>query len=144
MITYENNTMNISYKMQCMCNCKYSPGAHLTNDISIKFEIQWYFAMFLFIIYSADHNEYLHTSRQWHCRDVSKISLWSVEHTSNQSPANFDRISYSIEISLVGWAPSPMTENLIQTRFDGLHFPGDDGAVIWPDYFIMNWFYTFL
>ena len=34
-------------------------GAHPTNDILIKFEIQW---NFLFITYSANHNEILHTS----------------------------------------------------------------------------------
>ena len=47
-------------------------------------------------------NEILHTSRQLHYRDVSKISLRSVECVSNQSTANFGRNSNSIEISLVG------------------------------------------
>ena len=34
--------------------------------------------------------------------------------------------------------PGPITDNLItiQIRFDGLHFPGDDGAVIRPGYFM--------
>ena len=54
------------------------PGTRPTNDISIKFEIQPKFAVLWFEIYSTDHNEILHTSRQLHCRDVCKISLWSV------------------------------------------------------------------
>ena len=54
------------------------PGARPTNDISIEFEIQPKFAVLCFEIYSTDHNEILHTSRQLHCRDVCKISLWSV------------------------------------------------------------------
>ena len=55
--------------------------------------------------YSADHNDVLHTSRQCHCRDVSKISLWSVKYIQNWSVLNFHRISNSIEICLVGRAP---------------------------------------
>ena len=43
-------------------------------------------------------------SRQLHCRDVSKILLWSVENSLNQSTANFGRISNSIEISFMGRA----------------------------------------
>ena len=41
-----------------------------------------------------------------HCRDVCKISLWSVEYwyILNQSMANFDQISNSIEIPFVGQA----------------------------------------
>ena len=61
--------------------------------------------MLLFITYSADHNEILHMSRQFYCRDMCKISLWSVEHILNHSTPNFDRISNSTEILLVGWAP---------------------------------------
>ena len=53
----------------------------------------------------ADHNDILHTSRQCHCRDVCKISLWSVEYIRNYSVLNFYRISNSIEICLVGQAP---------------------------------------
>ena len=44
-------------------------------------------------------------SRQLHCRDTHKISLWSVEYILNQSTANFGWISNSIEISFVGQAP---------------------------------------
>ena len=44
-----------------------------------------------------DRNEILHTSRQWNCRDVWKISLWSVEYVLIESTAN---------LSLVGRAPS--------------------------------------
>ena len=43
---------------------KESPGVRPTNDISIKFEIEWRFVMLLFIIYLADHNKILHTSQQ--------------------------------------------------------------------------------
>ena len=56
-------------------------------------------------MYVADHNDILHTSRQCHCRDVCKISLWSVEYIRNKSILNFHRISNSIEICLVGRAP---------------------------------------
>ena len=38
--------------------------------------------------------------RQLHCRDVCRISLWSVVYVLNQSPANFGRISNLIKISL--------------------------------------------
>ena len=59
------------------------PGASPTNDISIKFEIQPKFAVLWFKTYSTDHNGILHMSRQYNCRDVCKISLWSVEHIFN-------------------------------------------------------------
>ena len=59
----------------------------------------------------ADHNDILRTSRQCHCRDVCKISLWSVEYIRNYSVLNFHRISYSIEICLVGRAPGPPVES---------------------------------
>ena len=51
------------------------PGARPTNDISIEFEIRPKFAVLWFKMYSTDHNEILHTSRQCNCRDVCKISL---------------------------------------------------------------------
>ena len=38
-----------------------SPGARPTIGIPIEFEIQWNFAMLLFITYAVDHNEILHT-----------------------------------------------------------------------------------
>ena len=34
-------------------------------------------------MYSTDHNEILHTSRQSNYRDVCKISLWSVQYILN-------------------------------------------------------------
>ena len=40
---------------------------------------------------------------------MCKIPLWSVQYTSNQSTANFGRISSYIEISLVGQAPDMLT-----------------------------------
>ena len=81
------------------------PEARPTNNISIKFQIQSNFIMFLFIIYSANRNEILHTSRQKHCRDMCKILLWLFEYILNQCNANFARISNWIKIPLVGWAP---------------------------------------
>ena len=59
------------------------PGACPTNDISIEFEIQTKLAVLWFKMYSTDHNEILHKSRQLHCRDVCKISLWLFEHIAN-------------------------------------------------------------
>ena len=53
-------------------------------------------------IYLTDHNESLHMSRQLHCRDMCKISLWLVEYILKQSTANSGWISNLIEISLVG------------------------------------------
>ena len=56
-------------------------------------------------ICTTDHNRILHTSRQLHCCDVCKISLWSVEYAQNNSITNVHWISNSIEISLVGRTP---------------------------------------
>ena len=85
--------------------CRVSSGTCPTYDISTEFEIQRNFAMLLFITCSADHNEILHTSQQWHCRDMCKISLWLDDPVLNQSTRNFYRISNSIEIQLAGRAP---------------------------------------
>ena len=84
---------------------KHWPGTHPTNDIQIEFEIRPKVAVLWVEMHSTDHNEILPTSRQCHSRDMGKISLWSVKHGLNQSTPNFDRILYSIEISLVGRAP---------------------------------------
>ena len=59
------------------------PGARPTNDISIQFEFWPKFAVLRFILYSTNHNESLHTSRQCNCRDVCKILLWSVKYILN-------------------------------------------------------------
>ena len=74
----------------------------------------------------TDHN-ILHTSRQLHCLDMYKILLWLVEYISNQSTVNFGRISNSIEISLVGWAPGCTC-----LTTDGLIFPHYTGGPWWP------------
>ena len=58
-------------------------GARPTNNISIEFKIRPKFAMFRFKINFTDYNEIMHTSRQCYCRDVCKISLWSVTHILN-------------------------------------------------------------
>ena len=46
------------------------PGPSPTNDISIEFEIRPKFEVLWFKMYSIDHNEIVHTSRQCNCRDV--------------------------------------------------------------------------
>ena len=60
-----------------------SPGARPTNDISIEFEIRPKFASLWFEMSSTNHDEILHKSRQYNCRDVCKISLWSVQQVFN-------------------------------------------------------------
>ena len=40
-------------------------------------------------MYSTDHNEILHTSRQCNCHDMYKISVWSVGHVLNFSTPKF-------------------------------------------------------
>ena len=59
---------------------QWYPGARPTNDISIEFEIRPKFAVLWFKTYSTNPNDILHTSRQLHCRDMSKISFWSVKY----------------------------------------------------------------
>ena len=78
---------------------------HPTDHISIESEIRPKFAMLWFKMHPTDHNEILHTTRQCNCRDVCKISLWSVELFLNDSTPNFGRISNSIKIPLVGQGP---------------------------------------
>ena len=102
------------------------PGAHPSNNISIKFEIQWKFVMLLFITYKAYYNEISHTSRQCNCCDVWKISLWWVEHILNQSTPNFDQIFSLIEMPIVGWVPG-LGFPLIQLCW----FSEDDTHDIW-------------
>ena len=58
-------------------------GLHPTNEIWSKFEVLW------FEIWSTDHNKILHTSWHCYCRDMCKISLWSVEYVTNHSITNF-------------------------------------------------------
>ena len=85
------------------------PGARPTSNISIEFESRPKFEVLWVKMYSADHNEILFMSRQFHCCDVCKISLRSVWHILNYSTLNVDRISNSIEILLVGRGPgSPL------------------------------------
>ena len=47
------------------------PGARPTNDISIEFEIRPKFAVLWVKMYSTDHNEISHTSRQFRCDRLS-------------------------------------------------------------------------
>ena len=58
-------------------------GARLTNDVSIEFEIRPRCALVWFKTHSTYRSEILHTPRQCNCRDMCKISLWSVEHIAN-------------------------------------------------------------
>ena len=97
------------------------PGARPTNDISIEFEIGPKFAALWFKMSSTDHNEILHTSPQCNCRDLCKISLWSVKHILNYSIPNFYQISNLIEISLVGQAPGLCLN--IKMVFPGMGIP---------------------
>ena len=46
---------------------------HPINHISIEFEIRPKFEVLWFKMYSAHHNEILHTSQQCNFRDVCKI-----------------------------------------------------------------------
>ena len=64
------------------CNCS-SAGTHPTNDISIEFKIRPKVTMPWLKMYSTDHNKILHMSWQCHCRDMCKISLWSVKQILN-------------------------------------------------------------
>ena len=100
-IPWDRGTFRLFAAVTCGCH-----GARPTNAISIEFEQN---LEFWFKIYLIDHNEILHTSRQLHCRDVCKISLWSAKYILNQSTANFDRNSNSIEIALVGRAHGVFT-----------------------------------
>ena len=59
------------------------PGVCPINGISIECEIRPKFVVLWFKICSTEHNEILHMSRQLHCRDVCKISLWSVKYIWN-------------------------------------------------------------
>ena len=54
-----------------------------TNDISVDFEIQPKFSVLWFKIYCIDHDKILHISRQYNCRDVCKIPLWTVNQILN-------------------------------------------------------------
>ena len=66
------------------------PGAHPTNDISIKFETQPKFAMLRFQIYSTDHNEILHMSRQLNYHDMCKILLWLFAYIFTPQPSGLE------------------------------------------------------
>ena len=57
------------------CKWKYSPGARPINDVSIEFKIRPKFPMLWFKMYSTDHNEILHMSRQLHC--LEHFKFWS-------------------------------------------------------------------
>ena len=83
------------------------PGARPTNDISIEFEIRPNYAVLWFKMYSPNYNKILHMSRQYSCRDMYKISLWSVEHILNYSTPNFCGISNWIKIPLMAPGPWP-------------------------------------
>ena len=97
-------------------------GARPTNDTSIK--IRPKFAVLWLKIFSTDHNEILHTSRQLH---VCRISLWSDEHFLNQRTPNFDRISNSVEIPLLLRAPG--IRHIWQETRDGTSYSSTVGRL---------------
>ena len=53
------------------------------NDISIEFEIRPKYAVLWFKMNSIKHNDILHTTRQYNCCGVCKVSSWSVKYTLN-------------------------------------------------------------
>ena len=91
---------SVSYLLQLLAPPWHGPRPN--NDISMKFKIRPKFEVLWFKMYSTDHNEMLHTSRQCNRSDVCKISLYSVENILNYSTPNFYQISNLIEIPLVG------------------------------------------
>ena len=83
-------------------------GARPTNSILIEFEIRSKYGVFYFKICPTNRiTKKFCTRHDSYCRDMCKISLWSVEYILNQNTANFGRISNLIIISLVGRAPGP-------------------------------------
>ena len=62
--------------------------------------------MLLLITYSADHNKILHMLWHCYCRDMCKISLWSVEDILNHSTPNFYQILNSVETLFMEWVPA--------------------------------------
>ena len=100
-------------------------GARPTDDISIEFEIKWKSAMLLFITYSTITTKFCTR----HCV-VRKISLWLVKHIFNQSTANFDWISNSIEIPLAGRGPGLSGTRLIKGNGD-IILPGCSSISHW-------------
>ena len=61
----------------------YIYDARSTDGISIEYEIRSKFAVLWFKMCSTDYNEILRTWRQYYCRGVYKMSLWSAEHVMN-------------------------------------------------------------
>ena len=90
-----------------------SPGARPTDGILVEFEIRSGFRVLWFEVCLADRRGTLHMSRQLHCRGVCKILWWSVGYILGRSAADFDRVSNSIEVSLVGRAPGVTQAGII-------------------------------
>ena len=98
---YKNKNLgHVIYSLSLKFNL--TQGTHPTaNDILIEFEIQWNFALLLFISYSANHNDILLMSR---------TLLWRVQNFVMNGqvyfkPEHCKFWSNTIEISLVGWGP---------------------------------------
>ena len=117
----------------------HPPGARPTNNISIEFEIRSKFGVLYFKIYLIDHNEILHTSLQYNCRDVSKISMWSMlyfkpEHCKFWSNFEFDRNVVSGRGARLRLCNSLWEEQLL---FDmSQHLMGSPFSIIFMTYFI--------
>ena len=78
-------------------------------------------------------SNFFHKSWLSHCCVMCKILMWSIEHISNQSTANFDRILNSIKILLVGWEPGVSCWNVIVPAVCYLfHIPRWVFPILWP------------
>ena len=80
---HHTSVQSVRYIVQVLVKGIPCPGARLTNDFSIEFEIRPNFVVLWFKMRSTDHNKILHISRQCNCCEVCKISLWSVKHILN-------------------------------------------------------------
>ena len=105
-------------KMLTNDNCPYKgqhsqssiSGAHPTNDISTELKIRPKIPVLWFKMHSADHDEILHTSRQFNCRDVCK-NFAVISWYFRLEYSNFAQISNSIKILLVGRMPDQYHRN---------------------------------
>ena len=78
------------------------PGAPPTNGIAIEVEIQPKFGVLWVIMCFTNYNAILHTSHNCSCRNVCKISLWSVEYIFNQENSKFWKICEFVQNTVSG------------------------------------------
>ena len=80
------NHIKTTYEILKKCrNILWSTGLRPTNDISVEFEIRPKIEVLCLKIWSTDHNETFHKSRQCDCPGVWEISLWSFMLVINYS-----------------------------------------------------------